>query len=33
MLDRFGEARQAVTAEDHFARQVPTDIVTSEHSP
>jgi hypothetical protein len=31
MLDRVGEARQAVTVEDHFARQVPTDIVTAEH--
>jgi hypothetical protein len=31
MLDRVGEARQAVTGEEHFARQVPTDIVTAEH--
>ena len=31
MLDRIGEAGQAVTGEDHFARQVPTDIVTAEH--
>ena len=31
MLDRVGEPGQAVTGEDHFARQVPTDIVTAEH--
>jgi hypothetical protein len=31
MLDRLGEARQAVILEDHFARQMPTDIVTAEH--
>jgi hypothetical protein len=31
MLDRVGEARQAVTLEDHFARQVPTDVVMAEH--
>ena len=31
MLDRVGEPGQAVTVEDHFARQVPTDIVTAEH--
>jgi hypothetical protein len=31
MLDRVGEARQVVTGEDHFARQVPTDVVTAEH--
>ena len=29
MLDRVGEARQAVTVEHHFARQVPTDVVTA----
>jgi hypothetical protein len=31
MLDRVGEAGQAVTGEDDFARQVPADIVTAEH--
>ena len=31
MLDRVGEPGQAVTGEEHFARQVPTDIVTAEH--
>jgi hypothetical protein len=31
MLDRVGEPGQAVTGEEHFARQVPTDIVAAEH--
>ena len=31
VLDRVGEPEQAVTGEDHFARQVPTDVVTAEH--
>jgi hypothetical protein len=31
MLDRVGEARQAVAVEDHLARQVPTDIATAQH--
>jgi hypothetical protein len=31
MLDRVREPGQAVTVEDHFARQVPTDFVTAEH--
>jgi hypothetical protein len=31
MLDRVGEPEQAVTGEEHFARQVPTNSVTAEH--
>jgi hypothetical protein len=31
MLDRVGEAGQAVTGEEHLARQVPTNGVTAEH--
>jgi hypothetical protein len=31
MLDRVGVARQAVTVEDHLARQVPSNIVAAEH--
>ena len=31
MLDRVGEPRQAVTGEEHFACQVPPDIVAAEH--
>jgi hypothetical protein len=31
MRDRVGEPGQAVTGEEHFARQVPTDIVAAEH--
>ena len=31
MLDRVGEPGQAVTGEEHFARQVPTDVVMAEH--
>jgi hypothetical protein len=32
MRDRVGEPGPAVTGEEQFARQVPTDIVTVEHS-
>jgi hypothetical protein len=32
MLDRLAEPGQAVTGKDHFARQVPTDIVAAEHA-
>src|SRR5262249_54477681 len=31
MLDRVGESGQAVTVEEHLARQVPTDVVAGEH--